>query len=70
VLQAEYDTTAVYDTAYYAVQGPLNVGVLPGGMEQGINELNDTTVFFKLYAPFKNRVYCLTSLNDFLAGYP
>jgi glycosidase len=66
VLQAEYDTTAVYDTAYYAVQGPLNVGVLPGGMEQGINELNDTTVFFKLYAPFKNRVYCLTSLNDFL----
>jgi glycosidase len=66
VLQAEYDTTTVYDTAYYAVQGPLNVGVLPGGMEQGINELNDTTVFFKLYAPFKNRVYCLTSLNDFL----
>ena len=39
---------------------------MPGGMEQGINELNDTTVFFKLYAPFKNRVYCLTSLNDFL----
>ena len=66
VLQAEYDTTVVYDTAYYAVQAPLNVGVLPGGMEQGINELNDTTVFFKLYAPFKNRVYCLTSLNDFL----
>ena len=66
VLQAEYDTTAVSDTAYYAVQAPLNVGVLPGGMEQGINELNDTTVFFKLYAPFKNRVYCLTSLNDFL----
>ena len=29
VLQAEYDTTTVYDTAYYAVQGPLNVGVLP-----------------------------------------
>ncbi len=66
VLQADYDTTTVYDTAYYAVQGPLNVGVMPSGMEQGINELNDTTVFFKLYAPFKNRVYCLTSLNDFL----
>jgi 1,4-alpha-glucan branching enzyme len=66
VLQADYGTTAVYDTAHYAVQGPLNVGVMPGGMEQGINELNDTTVFFKLYAPFKNRVYCLTSVNDFL----
>jgi glycosidase len=66
VLQADHDTSTVYDTAYYAVQGPLNVGVMPGGMEQGINELNDTTVFFKLYAPFKNRVYCLTSLNDFL----
>ena len=66
VLQADYGTTTVYDTAYYAVQGPLNVGVMPSGMEQGINELNDTTVFFKLYAPFKNRVYCLTSLNDFL----
>jgi 1,4-alpha-glucan branching enzyme len=66
VLQADYDTTTVYDTAYYAVQGPLNVGVMPSGMEQGINELNDTTVFFKLYAPFKNRVYCLTSLNEFL----
>ena len=66
VLQADHDTSTVYDTAYYAVQGPLNVGVMPGGMEQGINELNDTTVFFKLYAPFKNRAYCLTSLNDFL----
>ncbi|MDA8686949.1 alpha-amylase family glycosyl hydrolase [Schleiferiaceae bacterium] len=66
VLQADHDTSTVYDTAYYAVQGPLNVGVMPSGMEQGINELNDTTVFFKLYAPFKNRVYCLTSLNDFL----
>ena len=30
---------------------------MPSGMEQGINELNDTTVFFKLYAPFKNRVW-------------
>ncbi|MDA9286813.1 alpha-amylase family glycosyl hydrolase [Schleiferiaceae bacterium] len=66
VLQADHDTSTVYDTAYYAVQGPLNVGVMPSGREQGINELNDTTVFFKLYAPFKNRVYCLTSLNDFL----
>jgi pullulanase/glycogen debranching enzyme len=35
-------------------------------MEMGINELNDTTVFFKLYAPGKNRVFVLTSLNDYM----
>jgi glycosidase len=66
VLQASYDTTVVYDTVHYAVQTPLEVAVLPGGYEMGINEVNDSTVFFKLYAPGKSRVYCLTSLNDFL----
>ena len=66
VLQADYGSSTEYDTVHYAVQTPLQVGVMPSGMEQGINELNDTTVFFKLYAPFKNRVYCLTSLNDYM----
>jgi len=66
VLQADYGTSTEYDTVHYAVQTPLQVGVMPSGMEQGINELNDTTVFFKLYAPFKNRVYCLTSHNDYM----
>ena len=66
VLEASDSNTTVYDTAYYAIAPALNVAVLPGGMEMGINELNDTTVFFKLYAPGKNRVYVLTSLNDYM----
>ena len=66
VLEATDTGATVYDTAYYAIAPALNVAVLPGGMEMGINELNDTTVFFKLYAPSKNRVYVLTSLNDYL----
>ena len=66
VLEASDSNTTVYDTAYYAIAPALNVAVLPGGMEMGINELNDTTVFFKLYAPGKNRVFILTSLNDYM----
>lgn len=66
VLEASDSNTTVYDTAYYAITPALNVAVLPGGMEMGINELNDTTVFFKLYAPGKNRVYVMTSLNDYM----
>ena len=66
VLEASDSSSTVYDTAYYSVAPVLNVAVLPGGMEMGINELNDTTVFFKLYAPGKNRVFVLTSLNDYM----
>ena len=66
VLEASDSSSTVYDTAYYSVAPVLNVAVLPGGMEMGINELNDTTVFFKLYAPGKNRVFVLTSLNYYM----
>ena len=65
ILEASNDTSTVYDTLHYAVEPPLEVAVLPGGMEMGINELNDTTVFFKLFAPGKDRVFVLTSLNDY-----
>ena len=66
ILEATDSSTTVYDTIQYAVEPPLQVATLPGGMEMGLNELNDTTVFFKLYAPGKNRVYVLTSVNDYL----
>ena len=66
VLEAIDLTGSVFDTIYYAVEPPLDVASLPGGMDMGLTELNDTTVFFKLYAPGKNRVYVLTSINDYL----
>ena len=66
ILEATDSSTTVYDTIQYAVEPPLQVATLPGGMEMGLNELNDTTVFFKLYAPGKSRVYVLTSVNDYL----
>ena len=66
ILEAIDQSGSVFDTIYYAVEPPLDVASLPGGMEMGLTELNDTTVFFKLYAPGKNRVYVLTSINDYL----
>ncbi len=66
VLTAELGTQTSSDTVYYAVNAPLEVAMLPSGFEMGVNEINDTTVFFKLYAPGKSRVYVLTSLNDFM----
>ena len=66
VLEAIDLSGSVFDTIYYAVEPPLDVASLPVGMDMGLTELNDTTVFFKLYAPGKNRVYVLTSINDYL----
>ena len=66
VLEAIDLSGSVFDTIYYAVEPPLDVASLPVGMDMGLTELNDTTVFVKLYAPGKNRVYVLTSINDYL----
>ena len=66
ILEATDTSGSVYDTVMYAVEAPLQVATLPGGMEMGLNEINDTTVFLKLYAPGKSRVYALTSINDYL----
>ena len=63
---AELGTQTSNDTIYYAVNPPLEVAVLPTGFKMGLNEVNDTTVFFQLYAPSKSRVYVLTSLNDYM----
>lgn len=65
-MQADLGTQTVNDTFYYAVNPPLDVATLPSGYKMGLNEINDTTVFFQLYAPGKSRVYVLTSLNDYL----
>lgn len=63
---AELGTQTSNDTIYYAVNAPLEVAVLPSGFKMGLNEVNDTTLFFQLYAPGKSRVYVLTSLNDYM----
>ena len=66
VLEANDGNTTVYDTVYYAVKPAMQVAVLPSGLELGINEINDTTVIFNLFAPGKTDAYVLTSLNDYL----
>jgi len=66
VLNAQEGTQSSSDTIRFAVNAPLEVATLPTGYLMGLNEVNDTTVFFQLYAPGKSRVHVLTSLNDFL----
>ena len=47
-----------FTTLFNTLEPPLQVATLPGGMEMGLNELNDTTVFFKLLLG-QERLYCL-----------
>jgi glycosidase len=52
------------DTVQYLVKGNTQNADLPSGLHDGINYINDTTVTFVLFAPFKNYVYIIGDFND------
>lgn len=65
IVEADNGTTTAFDTVHYVVNPTVPIAPLPAGMELGINEINDTTVTLVLYAPGKDYVYALNSLNGY-----
>jgi glycosidase len=52
------------DSFYYVLPGDVNVEDPPAGIDEGVNALNDSTVVFYLYAPFKDYVYVIGDFNN------
>ncbi|MFN0201625.1 MAG: alpha-amylase family glycosyl hydrolase [Bacteroidia bacterium] len=63
---ADDGTNIVKDSIYYLVQGNLVVQNPPAGTVNGLNIVNNNTVIFALYAPYKNNAYLLLETNDYL----
>lgn len=62
-----YDgATWLRDSVNFVVNPPLKQAMLPSGMEQGINVLNDSTVLLALYAPQKQYVYVIGDFNNWM----
>lgn len=63
IISAVKNTETTYDTTYILVRPAApNVGVIPSGIVDGINYINDSTVTLVLYAPGKSYVY---TIGDF-----
>ncbi|HER07705.1 MAG TPA: T9SS type A sorting domain-containing protein [Bacteroides sp.] len=61
---AKNDTSEVADSLYYLIRKEVIVEVLPEGVKDGINYLNDSTVVLVLFAPGKEYVYVIGDFND------
>lgn len=61
---AKNATDVVADSLYYFVSEETTVLPLPGGLEDGINYLSDTSAALVLYAPGKQSVYLKGDFND------
>ncbi len=64
VLEADDGNTVWQDTIYYIVQPAIPVANLPGGLRDGINYVNDSTVVLSLVAPNKDYIYVIGEFND------
>ncbi|HEY4784892.1 MAG TPA: alpha-amylase family glycosyl hydrolase, partial [Bacteroidales bacterium] len=51
-------------TTSYLVQGTTKIATLPSGVHDGINYINDSTVTFVLFAPYKKSVYLIGDFNN------
>jgi hypothetical protein len=65
VIHATHNSESSYDTTYITVRpsGPA-VGVIPAGIKDGINYINDSTVILVIYAPGKSYIYVLGDFNN------
>ncbi|MFT7589686.1 MAG: glycosidase [Limisphaerales bacterium] len=57
---------------WFFTRPPVNVAAVPAGMQDGINEINDSTVLLVLYAPEKEHVFAIGDFNNWeprLEGY-
>jgi hypothetical protein len=52
------------DSVSYVVNPSVVQQSLPTGLEQGINYVNDSTVYLVLYAPYKNYVYAIGDFSN------
>ncbi len=64
ILQAVLNGNVIYDTISYLARSGPNIGVDPYNAGEGITILNDSTVFLKLRAPFKNFIYVVGDFNN------
>jgi glycosidase len=64
-VSAVKNTETSYDTTYVVVRPAApNVGVIPQGIVDGINYIDDSTVTLVLFAPGKSYVYVLGDFNN------
>ncbi len=52
------------DSVYFVVNPAVVQQTMPAGLEQGINYVNDSTVYLVLYAPYKNFVYAIGDFSN------
>lgn len=52
------------DSVNFVVNPSVVQQTLPTGLEQGINYVNDSTVYLVLYAPYKNYVYAIGDFSN------
>lgn len=64
VAMAVKGNNTVADTVTYLVNGITQNATLPAGVHDGINYMNDTTVTFVLFAPYKKFVYLIGDFNN------
>ena len=64
IMKATSGSQTAADTLTIVVNPSVVNAAIPSGLEQGINYIDDSTVYLVLYAPFKNYVYLLGDFND------
>lgn len=64
IATATNGTQTVADTFTYIVNPSVNTAEPPAGVKNGINVMDDNTVIFQLWAPYKNYVYVIGDFND------
>ncbi len=52
------------DSITYIVNPNVTALAIPSGLEQGINYINDSTVYLVLYAPYKSYVYAIGDFSN------
>ncbi len=60
------DSNSVADTVNYMVHGITPFATLPAGLHDGINYINDSSITFVLFAPYKKFIYLLGDFNNWL----
>ena len=65
VVSATRNSETSYDTTYIVVRPAApSVGIIPTGILDGINYINDSTVTLVIYAPGKSYVYAVGDFSD------
>jgi len=64
VFRATSGTSTVSDTIRLVCPPGSVIAPLPAGVQDGVNEINDSTVQLVLYAPFKQNVFVLGDFNN------